>query len=205
MRQASITTSWVAEANATSTAKAATTPRWAAGSEPETSHRPKMMTACAISIHARRCPRSGAAGNRGAIDQWRPQELERVGKGREAEETDRAQRHVHLPQPGRERVEDQQVGQSRREAEGEHDQHAPLEEDGERRSARCDPGARLPASCRRARTAPIPPTCADARRATVPLRGCGMRLRRDPARSLLQVPRSAARTCDLRRTAPGPR
>ena len=125
-------------------------------------------------------------GDRSAIDQWRPQELERVGKGREAEETDRAQRHVHLPQPGRERVEDQQVGQSRREPERQHDQHAPLEEDGERCPARCA-RRRLAAGRRaaRSRTAPVPPSVRKRPASDdAPCAGCGIRLRRDPARSL---------------------
>ena len=137
MRHASITTSCVAEANATSTANADHQPeigrRVGARDQPQAEdddclrHQHPTPAMAQERRQQRNCD---------TIDQRRPQELERVGERREAEEADRAQRHARLTQPGRKRVEDEQVGQTRGEPQGQHDQHAALEENGKRSRGR---------------------------------------------------------------------
>ncbi len=73
---------------------------------------------------------AGQARHGGAVDQRRPEELERIGQGREAEEGDQLQRQAGVPEPGRQGVEDQEVRQAGGKAQRQHGGRAPLEIDG---------------------------------------------------------------------------
>jgi hypothetical protein len=91
-----------------------------------------MISAWQTSIQDRRCPsrpvRPGMAARstRGAR-----KELHRVGQGRQAEDANHLQGQPGVPQPGRQGVEDQQVGQARGEAQGQHHRGAALQVDGQ--------------------------------------------------------------------------
>ena len=112
-------------------------PRLREGSEPATSQSPSMIRPWQTSIHDRRCPsQRGQHGHPRAIDERRPEELERGDQRDQAEEADHFERKAGRTQPRRQRVEDQEVGQARRESERDHDQRGPLGEDAERRTDR---------------------------------------------------------------------
>ena len=68
-------------------------------------------------------------GYRGAVEWRRPEELDRIDEGDQAEEADRFEREAGGTQPDRQRVEDQKKRQARRKSQRQHDQRATLDED----------------------------------------------------------------------------
>ena len=169
MRHASMAMSCVADEKPTSTAKTAIVPRLRVGSVPATSQSPSMISPWHTSIHERRCPsQPSSTGTLRAVDERRPEELEGRDERDQAEEADHFEREARGAQPGRQRVEDQEVGQAGRKPERHHDQRGPLGVHARAPSAPCAGQARMPVSaqavrgCRAQESLPFGGTWCDA-------------------------------------------
>ena len=90
--------------------------------------RPAMTPNCASTIQLRRLPSRPSTGSSNAVEQRRPDELQRIRETDPRDEADRRELGAFVAQPCAERVARQQERQAGRKTERDHREHARLAE-----------------------------------------------------------------------------